>query len=122
MISMRHCLPIVAMALLAAAPGFAQENVRVITKTLASSTAHKECVTLNDKQMIRYWYRADAIIDFNIQYVDQNKTVFEYKRDRQPLGSGAFVPKGGARDYCMVWTNPFSKPVLFRVELARLAR
>lgn len=102
-------------------PVLAQENVRVITKTLTSSSAHKECFPLNDKQMIRYWYRADALIDFNIQYVEANKTVFEFRRDRQALGSGAFVPKA-TRDYCLVWTNPFSKPVLFRVELARLAR
>lgn len=110
-----------AACVMATLPVLAQENVRVITKTLTSSSAHKECFTLNDKQMIRYWYRADALIDFNIQYVEANKTVFEFKRDRQALGSGAFVPKA-SKDYCLVWTNPFSKPVLFRVELARLAR
>lgn len=99
----------------------AQENVRVVTKTLASSSAHKECFSLNDRQVIRYWYRADALIDFNIQYVEGNKTVFELKRDRQALGSGSYAPKV-ASDYCMVWTNAFNKPVLFRVELARLAR
>lgn len=99
----------------------AQENVRVVTKTLISSSAHKECFSVNERQVIRYWYRADALIDFNIQYVEGNKTNFELKRDRQALGSGSFAPKV-ARDYCMVWTNAFNKPVLFRVELARLAR
>ena len=99
----------------------AQENVRVITKTLTSSSAHKECFALNDRQVVRYWYRADALIDFNIQYVEGGKTNIEIKRDRQALGSGSFAPKL-ARDYCMVWTNAFNKPVLFRVELARLAR
>jgi hypothetical protein len=99
----------------------AQENVRVVTKTLTSSSAHKECFSVNERQVVRYWYRADALIDFNIQYVEGNKTNFELKRDRQALGSGSFAPKV-ARDYCMVWTNAFNKPVLFRVELARLAR
>lgn len=99
----------------------AQENVRVVTKTLISSSAHKECFSVNERQVIRYWYRADALIDFNIQYVEGNKTNFELKRDRQALGSGSFAPKV-ARDYCMVWTNAFNKPVLFRIELARLAR
>jgi hypothetical protein len=99
----------------------AQENVRVITKTLTSSSAHKECFALNERQVIRYWYRADALIDFNIQYVEGNKTNFEVKTDRQALGSGSYAPKV-ARDYCMVWTNGFNKPVLFRVELARLPR
>ena len=106
---------------LIAMPLFAQENVRVVTKTLPSSSAHKECFALNENQVVRYWYRADALIDFNIQYVEGNKTIFELRRDRQALGSGGFTPKV-ARDYCMVWTNAFNKPVLFRVELARLAR
>ena len=99
----------------------AQENVRVVTKTLISSSAHKECFSVNERQVIRYWYRADALIDFNIQFIEGNKTNFELKRDRQALGSGSFAPKV-ARDYCMVWTNAFNKPVLFRIELARLAR
>jgi len=107
--------------MLLATPLFAQENVRVLTKTLPSSSAHKECFALNENQIIRYWYRADALIDFNIQYVEGNKTIFELRRDRQALGSGGFTHKV-ARDYCMVWTNAFNKPVLFRVELARLAR
>jgi len=102
-------------------PLFAQENIRVLTKTLPSSSAHKECFALNENQIIRYWYRADALIDFNIQYVEGSKTIMEMRRERQALGSGGFTPKV-ARDYCMVWTNAFNKPVLFRVELARLAR
>jgi hypothetical protein len=102
-------------------PLHAQENVRVVTKTLTSSSAHKECFSINERQVIRYWYRADALLDFNIQYVEGNKTIYEVKRDRQALGSGSYAPKV-ARDYCMVWTNGFNKPVLFRVELARLAR
>jgi len=106
---------------LLAMPLFAQENVRVVTRTLPSSSAHKECFALNENQVIRYWYRADALIDFNIHYVEGNKTIIELQRDRQALGSGGFTPKV-ARDYCMVWTNAFNKPVLFRVELARLAR
>ena len=106
---------------LLATPLLAQENVRVVTRTLPSSSAHRECFAVNENQIIRYWYRADALIDFNIHYVEGNKTIIELRRDRQALGSGGFTPKV-ARDYCMVWTNAFNKPVLFRVELARLAR
>lgn len=102
-------------------PLSAQENVRVITKTLTSSSAHKECFAVNERQIIRYWYRADALIDFNIQYVESGKTHFEFQRDRQALGSGSYAPKI-ARDYCMVWTNAFNKPALFRVELTRIPR
>ena len=108
-------------SMLIATPLHAQANVRVVTKTLPSSSAHKECFAVNENQVVRYWYRADALIDFNIQYVEGSKTLYDLRRDRQALGSGAFAPKV-ARDYCMVWTNAFNKPVLFRVELARLAR
>ncbi|MFM9967510.1 MAG: hypothetical protein ACKVQK_03770 [Burkholderiales bacterium] len=114
-------LSVGVLGLLLSCPIFAQENVRVTTKTLTSSSAHKECFAINERQVIRYWYRADALIDFNIQYVEGGKTIFELKRDRQALGSGSYAPKV-ARDYCMVWTNAFNKPVLFRVEMARLAR
>lgn len=110
------------MALLPAAmPTHAQENVRVITKTLIGSAAHKECLTVNEAQKLRYWYRADKPINFAIQYVDGKQTLYPVRRDREALGSGSFAPKS-AQTYCMVWTNPDKQAVLFRVELARLAR
>jgi hypothetical protein len=105
---------------LLAAPASGQNSV-VINKTLLGSAAHKECLSVSDRQAIRYWYRAEAPVDFNINYVEGAETVYPVRRDRLAMGSGSFAPKT-ARDYCMVWTNAGKHPILFRVEFARLPR
>jgi hypothetical protein len=104
-----------------AAPALAQNHV-VMNKTLVSSSAHKECVNLSDQQVVRYWYRAEAPIDFNVQYVENKTTVYPVKRDRQAIGSGSYTPKAAQQVTCMVWTNTGRQPVLFRVEYARMSR
>lgn len=76
---------------------------------------------MTETQKLRYWYRADKPINFANQYVDGKETLYPVRRDKEALGSGSFAPKS-AQTYCMVWTNPDKQAVLFRVELARLAR
>lgn len=97
------------------------QNSVIINKTLLGSSAHKECLSVSERQAIRYWYRAEAPIDFNINYVEGSETIYPLRRERQAMGSGSFAPKV-ARDYCMVWTNAGKHPILVRVEFARLAR
>jgi hypothetical protein len=109
-----------AVAALLSAPAMSQNHI-VVTKTLTSNSAHRECLAVTDKQMLRYWYRADGPVDFNIQYVDGKNTVVPVKQAKQSLGTGSYAPKT-AGDYCMVWTNNSKQPVLFRFELARIAR
>lgn len=109
-----------AAAGLFALPALAQ-NLVVINKTLVGSSAHKECVNLTDQQQLRYWYRAEAPLDFAIQYVDGEQTLYPVKRGKQAIGSGSYAPKA-TQVTCMVWTNTGKRPILFRVEFARLAR
>jgi hypothetical protein len=99
----------------------AQQNHIVVTKTLVANSAHRECMGISDKQLVRFWYRADAPIDFNLQYVENKETLYPVRQNKQSLGSGSFTPKA-AGDYCMVWTNASKRAVLFRFEVARLAR
>ena len=99
---------------------FAQSPV-VISKTLLGSSAHKECLTVSDRQSVKYKYRAEAPIDFAIQYVDGANTVYALRLHQQTLASGTFLPKE-ARDYCLVWTNGGKQSILFHLEFARLAR
>ena len=108
-------------ASLAASGALAQNHI-VVNKTLLGSTAHKECVNLTDQQQVRYWYRAEAPIDFNIQFVDNKATVYPVKRDAQTIGSGTYTPKSAQQVTCLVWTNTGKRPILFRVELARIGR
>jgi hypothetical protein len=105
----------------AAAPAVAQQNHIVVTKTLVSNSAHRECIGVSDKQLLRFWYRADSPIDFNISYVEGKETLYPVRQPKQSIGSGSYTPKA-AGDYCLVWTNLSRQPVLFRFEVARLAR
>lgn len=112
---------LVAMAL-TALPAHAQDpGIRVITTTITSSGAHKECVSLSRAQSLRYWFRSDAPIDFNIQYQDASGLVFPVRREKLSVGSGSFSAKT-AEVYCMVLTNRAQKPVTVRLEFARLER
>ena len=109
-----------AWLLLTSASALAQSHI-VVTKTLVSNSAHRECMGLNDKQLLRFWYRAEGPVEFDIQHIDGNDMTYPLRQTKQLLGSGTYVPKA-AGDYCMVWTNLAKQPVLFRFELARLAR
>jgi hypothetical protein len=115
-----HSLAAAALALICTA-ALAQQNHLVVTKTLVANSAHKECLGVSDKQLLRYWYRAEAALEFNIQHVEGSETLYPVKKSGQAIGSGSFIP-AAAGDYCMVWTNLSKRPVLFRFELARLTR
>lgn len=110
-----------ALLALSSAAALAQQNHLVVTKTLVANSAHKECLGVSDKQLLRYWYRADGALNFDIQHVEGNETLYPVKQSGQAIGSGSFAPKA-AGDYCMVWTNLSKRPVLFRFEVARLTR
>lgn len=113
-----------AVAVLAgfAAPANAQapNHVKSITTTLVSSGAHKECFSLTTQQKLRYWYRADAPVDFNVQYVEDRTTQYPVKKDKTAIGSGTFQPKS-MQDYCMVFTNASKRPVVLSFEYARVS-
>ncbi|HXC40982.1 MAG TPA: hypothetical protein VN667_18750 [Burkholderiales bacterium] len=94
-------------------------NVKSMVATLNSSGARKECVTLTPRQRLRYWYRAEAPVNFAIQYVTDKETLYPVKKDKSAIGSGSFQPKE-AQDYCMVWTNLAKKPVNLSFEFARV--
>ena len=107
---------------LSALPALAQEaNVKVINMTIASSGAHKECLSLAKTQSLRYWFRSEAPIDFNVQYQAASGVVYAVKRDRLSMGTGTYAAKT-ADVHCMVLTNPAKKPATVRLEFARVER
>ena len=114
-----------AAALLAAQIAMAQvpagnrNAVKAVTTTLVSSGAYKECFSLTTQQKLRYWYRAESAVDFNIQYVEGKATLYPLKKDKAAIGSGTFQPKV-ATDYCVVWTNAAKRPVTLSFEFARV--
>ena len=97
----------------------AAANVKSITTALGSSSARKECITLSTQQRLRYWYRAEGAVNFDIQYVEGKETLHPVKKDKSAIGSGTFQPKV-AQDYCLVWTNLAKRPVNLSFEFARV--
>ena len=109
-------------AVLSTLPALAQDaNVKVITMTIASSGAHKECLSLSNTQSLRYWFRSEGPIDFNIQYQAASGVVYAVKRDKLSMGTGSYAAKT-ADVHCMVLTNPAKKSATVRLEFARVER
>lgn len=105
-----------------AAPACAQEGShKVITTSLTSTGAHKECVSLTISQSLRYWFRADGLVNFTIQVQSEKEVTYPVRRDKVAIGSGSFIPKT-ADVHCMVLTNITGRPVTVRLEFARLNR
>ena len=96
-------------------------GVRVVTTTITSSGAHKECLSLSRTQSLHYWFRSDAPIDFDIQYQDSSGVVYPVRRKHLSVGTGSY-PAKTAEVYCVVLTNPAHKPVTVRLEFGRLER
>jgi hypothetical protein len=103
-------------------PAVAQPNVNVktVTKTLNSSAAHKECTGLTTAQNLRYWFRADAPVNFNIQYQEGGQMVYPVKKDKVSILYATYAPKNSG-DVCIVWTYLTTRPVTLSFEFARLA-
>lgn len=116
----RYGVILAAAAVSCALPASGQEkNLKVITTSVPSSGAHKECLSLARTQSLRYWFRADGPIDFNIQVKLGDKISYPVRRDQVTMDSGSFAPKQ-AEVYCMVLTNAASRPVTVRLEFARV--
>lgn len=113
-----------AMAQSAGAGGPSRTGVKSVTTTLVSSGAYKECFALTAQQKLRYWYRAENPVDFNVQYVEGKETLYPVKKDKSAIGSGTFAPRivapATSQDYCVVWTNKAKTPVTLSFEYARV--
>src|SRR5213596_3055769 len=99
---------LVGAAVLLVAPVCAQDAaktspVRIVIKTLIASEAQKECLSLNNRQRLRYKFRADGPLNFKVSHQEE-KEIIDFKRDGTESASGSFMPRKSA-DYCLVWTN-----------------
>jgi hypothetical protein len=105
-------------------PANSRAGVKSVTTTLVSSGAYKECFSLSAQQRLRYWYRAENPVDFNVQYVEGKETLYPVKKDKSAIGSGTFAPRivapATSQDYCVVWTNKTKAPVTLSFEFARV--
>jgi hypothetical protein len=103
-----------AISLSAAAPA---QDRRVVTKTLVASEAQKECISLSNRQRLRYKFHADGPVSFKLSHQDERE-VIDLKRDATGSASGSFAPRATG-DHCLVWTNTGKNSVTLRYEFQR---
>jgi hypothetical protein len=113
---------VVAVALLASGPRPAEAQpgapMKVVTKSLARSSAQKECFSLQEKQKLYYRFRADGPLDFKLQHNEEKNAGIEVKRDGIDTTAGSFTSKA-IGDYCLVWTNVGKRAVTLNYEFVR---
>lgn len=120
----RRGLGCALVALLAIQPALApaqDASVKVVTTTITRNGAHKECMSLSRTQGLHYWFRAEAPLDFNVQYSEAGSVVYPVRREKLAMASGTYYAKL-AEVHCMVLTNQSSRPVTVRIEFARVER
>jgi len=116
---------LVGAAVLLVAPVCAQDAaktspVRIVIKTLIASEAQKECLSLNNRQRLRYKFRADGPLNFKVSHQEE-KEIIDFKRDGTDSASGSFVPRK-AGDHCLVWSNTGKHSVTLRYEFQRASQ
>jgi len=96
-------------AILAASSGnvFAYGNdspdVQSFSVTIAPKQLHEECVKLQAGEKRKYYWKADAPVDFNIHYHEGPEVFYPVKRDGMRGDGGTFAAKIG-QEYCWMWT------------------
>lgn len=99
---------LLACAWLAAVlPAFAAPLARLEARTvklrLEPAKVHEECGRLEAGEMRRYYWKANAPVDFNIHYHRGGEVFFPVKRNAMRGDGGSFTART-AEDYCWMWT------------------
>jgi hypothetical protein len=76
------------------------------------------CGPLAAGQSVRWSFRADRALDFNIHYHVDKDVEYPARKDRT-RGMRGRLDVDAARDYCWMWFNPATKPATLRVSLTR---
>jgi hypothetical protein len=100
--------PTLALALCAlatqAAVAYGNDSpaVQPFNLTVAAGKAHEECVKLQAAEKRKYYWKADAPVDFNIHYHEGPEVFYPVKRNAMRGDGGTFTAKI-AQDYCWMW-------------------
>ena len=86
-----------------------------VEKTLAPGKVHEECMTLDKSQQIDFSYTADFAVGFNLHYHVGKEVFFPVQQEGKSEFKSHFKPSS-KQDYCLMWTNAATHPVLIRYE------
>ena len=101
-----------ALAALGSAPAPAQSVPRtdhIKRIELPAREVHEECVELAVGQRLSYTYSAGRALQFNIHSHAGDKIAYPVRKNARQVRA-AYVPHK-AQGYCLMWTNPGTKPV-----------
>lgn len=119
---------LIAAALLAAAPAFANQHVVDIAWSAQGSFRHgadvaagkfvELCGKLPQGAQVRWSFDAAAPVDFNIHYHQGQKVVTPAEAKQATRGADTLAV-AVAEEYCWMWTNKTAAPVRVAVQLQR---
>lgn len=125
---MRRCLAATASALILCSPVGAEAAAVDITWTSDGGFTHQTqvasgkfvelCGKVDAGTSIRWSFRADTPLDFNIHYHVGKDVVYPTKQNSVSQGDAVLVAQV-TQDYCWMWTNKAPSPVALAVELRR---
>ena len=78
-------------------------EVQPFSVALAPGKMHEECVRIQAGAKRKYYWKASAPVDFNINYHQESEVFYPVKRDAMRGDGGTFAAKSG-QDYCWMWT------------------
>jgi hypothetical protein len=102
---MRRALAILCAIAPAAALAYASDSpeAQPFSVTLKAQGMHEECVKLKAGEQRKYYWKADAPVDFNIHYHRDPEVFYPVKREAIRGDSGTFTARD-SEDYCWMWT------------------
>jgi hypothetical protein len=76
-----------------------------VSTTLEPGKPYEACMSLAAGDKRRWYWKADAPVDFDIQSADGDKVTYALRRNRMRGDGGTFVARA-AQQYCWKWTAP----------------
>jgi hypothetical protein len=102
---MKRLAALCAACAACAAFGYASDSphVQPFDLVLEAGKDHEECMRLQAGEQRKWYWRANAPVDFNIHYHEGPEAFFPVKRAGMRGDGGTFTAKI-SQDYCWMWT------------------
>jgi hypothetical protein len=92
------------IALLAGAPGAAEEAGKAFSHAIRPLQIAEECFKLPAGQTIEYAFRSSEPLDFNIHYHRGKDVEYPVRRAQVQEADGRFTAPS-SEEFCLMWTN-----------------
>lgn len=73
------------------------------------------CTDVKARRAVTWQFEAEHPVGFNTHFHVEGAAVYPESMTAMSAAKGRLVP-GGDQDYCWMWTNPMSQPVVIRMQ------